>query len=214
MRRNDRALRLRLRIDQAEAGVIVTLPRQASEAHGLAFVRERATWILAHLENLPPRVPFVPGAVVPFLGVDHRIRHVGAVPAPVRRDDGAILVSGPTDGIGTRVLAWLRAAARSELEHRATACARTLGLRAGRITIRDTRSRWGSCSAAGNLSFSWRLILAPDHVLDYVVAHEVAHLLVPNHGPAFWATVSRLGGDVGPARAWLAAHGRMLLGYG
>ncbi|TVR97747.1 MAG: M48 family peptidase [Rhodospirillales bacterium] len=214
MRRNDRAVRLRLSIDRANAGVVLTLPNRVSEAQGIAFLHDRSDWVIDHLARLPQRIAFIPGAAVPILGVEHEIRHVGRDRAGIQRANGELRVSGAIDAVPGRVAAWLRAAARQELEGRADALARRLHRTVRRISIRDTRSRWGSCSAAGNLSFSWRLIMSLGHVVDYVAAHEVAHLLEHNHGAAFWVLVESLVGDTGAARSWLKEHGPGLLRYG
>ena len=214
IRRNPRARRLILRIDGDGDGVVVTLPRHAAVEEGLDLARSKAAWIARQLDRLPPRVPFADGAVVPLLGVDHRVRHDDTRRRPVRRGAGEIVVAGRPEHLARRLTDWLRGEARRSIAPRAHDKAGRLGRTAARITLRDTRSRWGSCSVDGKLSFSWRLVLAPEHVLDYVVAHEVAHLVEKNHGPRFWDLVARLTGDVETARAWLGAYGAGLHRYG
>ena len=217
LRRNPRARRIILRIDgQGDGGdgVAVTLPRGVSAAEGLALVREKADWVLERLSELGPRVTFADGAVVPLGGADHLIRHVPGRRGVVRREGGEILVAGRTEHLGRRVRDWFRAQARSEIGPRVREKAGSLGRAPGRITIRDTRSRWGSCSADGNLSFCWRLVMAPVRVLDYVVAHEVAHLAEANHGPRFWQAVDGLTADAKGAREWLRKNGETLHRYG
>jgi predicted metal-dependent hydrolase len=133
----------------------------------------------------------------------------------VRVEDGRILVPGSEAELAARLEAWLRRQARGDLEEQSRRLAPKIGKPVGRFGVRDTRSRWGSCSAAGTLSFSWRLILAPSTVLHYVVAHELAHLVQRNHGPRFWALVAKLHGEgVDDARAWLRRHGPGLHRYG
>ena len=128
--------------------------------------------------------------------------------------EGEIRVRGDPAHLARRVRDHLAALARDELARRARPLAAHVGCTIARVTVRDTRSRWGSCSASGNLSFSWRLIFAPEEVVDYVVAHEVAHLAEMNHGPRFWRLVERLApGNAGP-RAWLDRHRARLLSYG
>src|SRR5690606_6087885 len=152
---------------------------------GLAFARERREWIRRQLDALPPRRPFVDGAEIPLLDVPHVLRHRPDARRGVWREGGALNVSGQAEHLSRRVHDWLREEARRLIAPRAQASAARLSRAAGRITIRDPRTRWASCSRDGAMSFSWRLALAPEWVLDYVVAHEAAHLVEMNHGPAF-----------------------------
>lgn len=214
LRRSRRARRLVLRVDAEREGIVVTLPLRVPLAEGMAFVRRKADWVLDRLNALPPRVPFVDGALVPFLGREHRVRHRPEVRRGVWREDGCIHVSGRSEHVPRRLRDWLRTEASAEIGDRVRHCAARLGVVPGRITLRDTRSRWGSCGARAGLSFSWRLVMAPEPVLDYVVAHEVAHLVVRNHGPEFWAAVAALGVDIAGARAWLLRQGRELHRFG
>lgn len=181
---------------------------------GLKFVEEKRRWIADRIAGMPAPVPLASGAVVPFLGAPHRLRHMPGRSRTVEIVDGEIRSGGPEELFAPRIGRWLKAQARAAIEPRAQGHAETLAAEIARITIRDTRSRWGSASADGNLSFSWRLVLAPDWVLDYVVAHEVAHLKEMNHGPAFWRLVDRLVGDAEPAKRWLRANGAGLHRYG
>ncbi len=215
--RNRRARRIILRIDHDRPGadgVAVTLPHGTSQAEGLDLVQDKADWILAHLAGLPPRVPFADGEVVPLGGVDHRIRAVPEGRGTVRRDGAEIWVSGRPEHLARRLRDWLRGEARTSIKPLVCEKAVKLGREPGRITIRDTRSRWGSCSHDGNLSFCWRLVMAPAQVLDYVVAHEVAHLIEHNHGPRFWRAVAGLTEDVDGPRKWLRLNGEKLHRYG
>jgi predicted metal-dependent hydrolase len=204
-----------LRIDSAERRVELILPRGVSQRTGLRFLAAKRAWVTTRLEALPQRVPFVEGAIVPLLGVPHRIRRELDPAAPsVRIVDGEIRVRGDIAHLARRVRDHLAAAARADLAPRARRLAAQIGRNVARVNVRDTRSRWGSCSGQGNLSFSWRLIFAPEPVLEYVVAHEVAHLAEMNHGPRFWALVESLApGSAGP-RAWLKQNRNRLLAYG
>ncbi|MEO5336846.1 MAG: M48 family metallopeptidase [Magnetospirillum sp. WYHS-4] len=212
--RNRRARRMILRLAPEIGGATVTLPWHVPKAAALAMVREKAGWLLARLKRLPPRVPFAEGAEIPWLGEPHHIRHAPGRRGGVWREDGEILVAGLAEHLPRRVADWLKREARREIAERVRRKSLLLGRQAGRVAVRDTRSRWGSCAASGNLNFSWRLILAPDFVLDYVVAHEVAHLKVKDHGPRFWRTVDDLTPHAKAARAWLNRHGTALHGYG
>ena len=214
LRRNARARRIILRLDGAGDGVVVTLPKHVSEREGLAWAHGQETWIAGRLADLPVRTRFTEGAVIPVGGVDHVIRQQPGARRGVWCEAGEIRVSGRPEHLPRRVTDWLRAEARRQLEPRVAETANRLGHTPGRVTVRDTRSRWGSCAANGNLSFCWRLVMAPELVLDYVVAHEVAHLKEPHHGPAFWKTVETLTPHMEPARRWLRDHGEALHFYG
>ena len=214
IRRNARARRLILRIDGERDGVVVTLPRHVPVEEGLDLARGKAAWIVRQLDRLAPRIPFADGAVVPVLGVDYRVRFDPAGRKPVHRGGGEIVLAGHPEHLARRLTDWLRGEAKRLIAPRAHAKAETLGRSPAAITVRDTRSRWGSCSVDGKLSFSWRLVMAPEHVLDYVVAHEVAHLVERNHGPRFWDLAAELTSDVKSARAWLNAFGARLHRYG
>ena len=214
LRRDRRARHLILRIDSECDGAVVTLPRHVPLREGLELAESKARWIISQLEALPPRVPFADGATVPFLGVDHLIRHDPGRGRPVGRAEGEIRISGRPEHLARRLKDWLREQARHQITPRVQAKAERLGRSFGGVTIRDTRSRWGSCSADGRLSFSWRLVMTPEEVLDYVVAHEVAHLAVRNHGPRFWRTVEALTDNAGEARAWLDVCGAGLHRFG
>ena len=215
--RNTRARRIILRINDRNGngdGVSVTLPRRTPLRECLDLIHEKAAWVLERLGGLPPRVAFADGARVPLGGVDHTIRHVLDGRGVVRHQGTEILVAGGPEHLARRLRDWLRKEARSQIGRLVGDKAAALGRTAGRITIRDTRSRWGSCSADGNLSFCWRLVMAPETVLDYVVAHEVAHLAEPHHGPKFWRLVKTLTPDMEASREWLRRNGEALHRYG
>lgn len=212
-----RARRITLRIDARSGGVQLTLPRGVSRAEGLAFAESQRSWLLRRLSDLPQPVRFAEEAEIPILGSLHRIRSAPEARRGVWREDGALWVSGRPEFLPRRVQDYLKREARQEIAARAKAKAEALPPNArplGRVILRDTRSRWGSCAHSGDLSFSWRLILAPEAVLDYVVAHEVAHLAEMNHGPAFWRLVGQLTGCVKQPKAWLRREGAGLHRYG
>ncbi len=213
-RRNHRAKRMVLRVERSGEGVVVTLPEGVTEKKGRQFAQTQTGWISERLAALAPPVTFEDGAVVPFLGLDHRVVFMPGRGRPVSREGGEIRVCGRPEHLPRRLTEWFRRQAREALGPLCAAKAELLGRRFGRISIRDTRSRWGSCSAAGNLSFSWRLVMAPEHVLDYVAAHEVAHLKFMNHGEGFWDAVAGLTADPGTACALLKGHGAGLHRYG
>lgn len=218
VRTSARAQRMLLRLDQRREVVVLTLPPRVSKREGLSFVRGNVRWIADRLAALPPRIAFTPGASVPLLGRPHALVHVP--PGTARRrgavwiEDDAIHVTGEPAHFQRRVGDFLRQRARAEILPRAERYARQTEKDIRGITLRDPASRWGSCSPRGDLSFSWRLVLAPAFVLDYVVAHEVAHLSVFSHAPRFWALVDRLVPDAAEARLWLKRNGAALHRYG
>jgi hypothetical protein len=214
VRLNPRARRIVMRVNPVNGEVTVTAPARVGRAAALAFVRGETGWVRTQRAAAPGRVALAAGALVPFLGTAHRILAVnGKGPAPVWREEGAIYVSGRTEHAARRLKDFFKRAAREEFEQSALGFGAQLGVKPKRITIRDTASRWGSCSSAHSLSFSWRLIFAPDYVRDYVVAHEAAHLKEMNHGPRFWALVDGLTPHARKARKWLRENGRNLLRY-
>ena len=210
IRRSRRARRLALKLDRRRTGIELVLPWRAALGRGLSFAEAQADWIAARLADLPARVYLDDGAVVPFRGTEHRLRHLPDAPTGIRLQADAILVCGTADDLARRLTIWLKRTARAALEARARDFAGRLDTEFHGLRVGDARTRWGSCSAAGRLTFSWRLILAPDWVLDYVVAHEVAHLVELNHGPRFWRLVDDLGPDRHSAQAWLKANGARL----
>lgn len=216
LRHSARARRIAVRMKASQQGIELVVPLGASLARALAFLDSRRGWIAAQTARLPPRVPFVDGAAIPVLGVAHRLTALGprrGVP-PFRIEGGAIEVTGLPDHLARRTEAGLRDRARLLLADKTAAMAERLGRRHGRVTVGDAASRWGSCSAAGNIKYSWRLFLAPERVLDYVVAHETAHLAELNHSRRFWQVVESLHGPYEAERFWLKRNGAALLRYG
>src|SRR6201987_5568943 len=199
--KNGRARRIIIRLDHG-GGIVVVLPARATKEDGRRFALSNKGWIQERLAHLPEPLPFLHGVSIPYLGVEHRIRHRVGKRGPVWREAGEILVAGRPEHLPRRVEDWLKQEARREIERRARQKAEELGKPIRRIGIRDPRSRWGSCSPDGSVNFSWRLILAPRFVLDYVVAHEVAHLRELNHSSRFWRIAESLTAEMDKARGW------------
>jgi predicted metal-dependent hydrolase len=206
-RRSSRARRVSLRIDMRAGGVVVTLPPRASRRAGLALLHAHAGWVVDRIAALPQPVVLAHGTVVPIGGVPHPIRHCPDHRGGAWLADGMLHVSGDAAFLARRVGDFLRAEARRRLTALAVEKARMAGVVIRRLSIKDTRSRWGSCAADGTLSFSWRLAMAPIFVQDYVAAHEVAHLRHMNHGAAFWLLVQQLTPRMREAISWLDAEG-------
>jgi predicted metal-dependent hydrolase len=180
----------------------------------MALLMNHAAWVSERLAALPGHVPFEDGAVVPLDGADHQIRHMGPVRGTVWVEHGEIRVAGDVAFLARRVGDFLRAEARRRMLALVTEKAAIAEVKPHRVTVKDTRSRWGSCAANRNLAFSWRLVMAPPFVQDYVAAHEVAHLRHMNHGRHFWALVDQLTSHTDPAVVWLRDQGPGLLRVG
>lgn len=214
LRRSARARRYSLRLSRLDGRVTLTLPQDAPLADALAFAEEKSAWILGHLAARPAEVIPDIGASLPVEGRACRI--IAAPRSALRLAEGTIAVAQARAEAGRAprtVEALLRTLARDRLAAASDRHAAAIGAQYARLTLRDTRSRWGSCTAEGALMYSWRLILAPPEILDYVAAHEVAHLQEMNHGPRFWALVARLMPGYEPRRAWLRRHGEDLHRY-
>jgi predicted metal-dependent hydrolase len=212
--RDPRARVMRLSMNAAARHVRLTLPRWVSEQDGLRFVEERQALLHRWWREAPAPQPLAIGATVSFRGTARRIVHDPALGRRVLVQEEALHVGGPAELVPARLLRWLKAQSRSLLTADAQAIIDRHGIGIKRIRIGDPRSRWGSCSSTGTLAFSWRLVMAPDGVRRYVVAHEAAHLRHMNHSDAFWREVSRLGGDHAASRDWFRRHGAALHSVG
>jgi predicted metal-dependent hydrolase len=219
VRRHRQARRYTLCIHSVTRDVVLTMPPRGSLKQAREFAEKHGGWIAARLDRLPEPAPFAPGAVIPLRGLDHRIVHRRGQRGTVwiergEAGEGLVCVAGEAPHIARRVSDFLKREARRDLEAASRRAATALNVSVKRVSIRDQSSRWGSCSTSGVLSYSWRLIFAPPFVLDYLAAHEVAHLVEMNHSRAFWRLVERLCPHVGQAKAWLDAHGAGLHRYG
>ena len=221
VRRHPSAKRISLRISHTRRAVILTMPKHCSFDDAGDFLNENIDWVLERLDQLPDAVPFADGVNVPVRGLLHEISFKG----PLRRHEivwtenrealpPLLCVTGDVAHASRRLKDWLSGQAKDDLSSRVLCHARNLGLSAKHITVRDQTTRWGSCSSRGHLSFSWRLVLAPSFVLDYVAAHEVAHLQEMNHGPRFWELVRMTMPRMDEARSWLKENGAKLHSYG
>lgn len=213
-RRSARARRVSLRIDPREGSVVVTLPPRAGRSAGMALLMNHADWVASRLAALPEQVPLVDGAMVPIGGVQHRIRHVPQHRGVAWIVGQELFVTGAPEFLRRRVVDFLRAEARRKLNALASEKAAAIEASPRRLVVKDTQSRWGSCAPDGSLAFSWRLVMAPEFVQDYVAAHEVAHLKHMNHGKRFWALVDSLTPHTAAAIPWLRREGSRLLRVG
>lgn len=218
LRRHSQARRYTLRIHGASHEVVLTMPPRGSARQAQEFAQKHGAWIATRMRRLPNASPFEHGSVVPLRGVEHRIDHRQGMRGTAWIETGAdmplLCVAGEMPHLPRRVRDYLNREARRDLETASQAAARALGVSIRRVSVRDQSSRWGSCSTTGVLSYSWRLILAPPFVLEYLAAHEVAHLVEMNHSRRFWRLVEGICPDTRRAKAWLDAHGTSLHRYG
>jgi predicted metal-dependent hydrolase len=219
IRRHRQARRYTLRIQAATREVVLTMPPRGSLKEAKAFAQRHGGWIAARLRRLPEAAPFAHGTVLPIRGIEHRIEHRPGIRGTAWSETGAhgerlLCVAGEAPHVDRRVSDFLRREAQRDLEMATRRAAEQLGVTVRRISVRDQSSRWGSCSTSGVLSYSWRLILAPPFVLEYLAVHEVAHLIEMNHSPRFWQLVGTLCPHCDRAKAWLDAHGTGLHRYG
>ncbi|MDE2361660.1 MAG: M48 family metallopeptidase [Hyphomicrobiales bacterium] len=218
LRRIDSARRFILRVRGATRDAVLTMPRRASLKDATAFAERNAAWVGARLRRLPEQVAFADGSIIPLRGVPTRIVHApgsrGVVWLSNRGDENLLYVAGDAPHVARRVSDWLKAQARRDFDDAVARFARAIGVATPRYSLRDTTSRWGSCSGAGSLNFSWRLIMAPPEVLLYLAAHEVCHLRHMNHSIRFWKLCASICPYTDHAEAWLKAHGPGLHRYG
>ena len=213
---NARAKRVSVRIDVVKQVAFATAPHKRDLPRAAAFAQSRGQWILDALAQIPQPLPFVPGAMVPIRDKAHQMVHAPHLTGLPRwiGDEPVIVVPGPLASFSGRIKRALQSAALHDVRQSVTHYAALVGRKAGPIRVKEMKSRWGSCASDGTMSFSWRLILAPPRVLDYVAAHECAHLIEMNHGPKFWALVDRIYGDPRAERDYLVKEGPRLMRYG
>lgn len=212
-----RARRMSLRLDPEARHVHLIVPPRADMNYAVNFAEEHRKWIREKLSALPKAVPFTDGAIIPFMGRDHyleiiRDRSIRSTRITVK--NRIMTVETPLDNADMRIERYLRKWVQDELTKLATEKASLIRRRVGAVRVRDTRSRWGSCAEDGNLSFCWRIVFAPREVIDYVVAHEVAHLVHFDHSSQFWRLCDRLAVDGEYGREWLKVNGQTLMCYG
>jgi predicted metal-dependent hydrolase len=204
--------RLIVRYQPLQKSLSLTLPQAASVKQGLHFVNEKRGWILKQINEHSGTICFTSGTIIPVLGRNIELRHIGGR-GLASEEDNILYVHGDIEFMPRRVKDWLMGRIKTEIMMLAQKYAEQLKVKIKAVSLRDTVSHWGSCSYDGNLSFSWRLIFAPYEVMDYVVAHEVAHIREHNHSPAFWKLVEQLQPEFKKYRAWLKSNGKSLYLY-
>lgn len=214
VRENSQAKRLTLRLCPVGNKAILTVPLRYSKKQAIGFIEKAKPWLERQMMRICQKHPYVEGMVLPVFGKHYELRHT---PSRVFRSwwsEDHLLIHAPVEKFGIFVQKSLHQVATQFLTMRTTLYATRLGKSVNRITLRDTRSRWGSCSPNGNISYSWRLVFAPEQVADYLCAHEVAHLAEMNHSPQFWKIVEDFCPDYKNLRRWLRQNGKSLFQYG
>jgi predicted metal-dependent hydrolase len=211
---NERARRLTLRIDAGGQGLRITVPPGLRQGEVEKFLHRHQGWLEQRLAKVPERPQVRPGIKIPFRGVPHLIVHEPGKRGTVSVEGGAsgpcLIVHGDRLHLPRRIADFLKREAKNEIETLVAGHTATIGKSAKTIRFRDTSSRWGSCTSNGTLSFSWRIMMAPAPVINYLVAHEVAHLKEMNHGPKFWKLCEELCPDTERCKAWLKRNGSAL----
>ncbi|MDW9472210.1 M48 family metallopeptidase [Sinorhizobium meliloti] len=214
IRQNARATRMTLRIEPGGRALKLTVPEGLPEREVSAFLIRHQGWLMTKLARFSGESELEDGGTILVRGVAHRIERTGRLrgltEALVIEDEAVLRVGGAEEHLRRRIADYLKKEARSELERLVAVYAGRTGRRARSLSLKDTRSRWGSCSAEGDLSFSWRIAMAPPKVIAYLAAHEVAHLQEMNHGPRFWALCESLCPETKDAKHWLKRNGTML----
>lgn len=217
LRRSARVKRFVLKISGATGEIVLSVPQKATLKQARDFVETHRDWLQERRARLPERKPFAPGETILLRGVEHVLDHRPTSRRPGWVEEGAppkICIGGAAEHFERRTRDFLRAEARRDLEAAVARHAHNIGKQPTSLNLRDGVSRWGSCSAQGALNFSWRLIFAPPFVLDYLAAHETAHLRHHNHSADFWLLTERLCPRTKEAEAWLKRHGASLHRFG
>jgi predicted metal-dependent hydrolase len=215
VRENARAKRYKITLDSRH-GIVLTVPKSGNWRDAEKFLHAQRNWLAARQHHIAERKLIANGEIIPLRGMETKIVGTGKVRGTPELEPGTptiLHMPGAKEHIGRRTVDWLKSEAKTELTLRSHIHAQNLGVTYKTISMRDQSTRWGSCSSKGALNYNWRLIMAPSFVLDYVAAHEVAHLIEMNHSDRFWATVERTLPDMQRGRAWLKAHGRTLFAY-
>jgi predicted metal-dependent hydrolase len=212
LKKHTRARRMTLRMGRDGRTATMTVPPRATRKEAEAFALRSTSWIAKQLARRQPDVHVADGASIMLRAKQYRLEATGSSRGHVQVDhhSSVIRIPGRAEHMPRRLKEWLKTQAHIDLTESSTRYATAMGVKFRRITVRDQKSRWGSCTSNGDLSYSWRLVLAPDFVLDYVAAHEVAHLKEMNHGPKFWRLVLTHCKNTRAAKTWLKQNGSEL----
>ncbi|MCP4393282.1 MAG: M48 family metallopeptidase [Alphaproteobacteria bacterium] len=210
IKRNSKAKRCILRVNHIKQSIDLTIPKRYRTEKAVKFARSQILWIEKQIEQMPEKINFYDGITIPVAGRPTTITRAKHPQAGTKQIEDTIIISGHTEHFNRRTKDFLKKEAKRVFTNIANKMAEKMGKKIKKISVKDTHSRWGSCNSAGNISYSWRLILAPVHVMEYVIAHEVAHLAELNHSEAFWNQVGKLLPNYHKAKKWLKENGNSL----
>lgn len=206
------AKRLTLRIDDKNRRPVLTVPKYCSRAKALRFLQEHHDWIVNMLARLPQPQHFDDGSVFEFFGITYTVQHIVGQRG-AKFENSVLKIGGAPEFLHRRVTDFLKQQALKKLSAMSVKKAKILGCRVSSVSIKDTKSRWGSCSTLGNINYNWRISMAPLDVIEYLVCHEVSHLKHPDHSAEFWQTVAELCPSYEQSRHWLKVRGKTLYRY-
>ena len=205
--------RLTLRIDTKNAQAVLSIPKLCSKKKAYEFVVSKQEWIIKHLSNLPKTKDFENGETFSLFGQDVTIYHLNNSNRAVYKENNNLFVGGDIAFLHRRIKDYIKKEAKKEFFKLSKEMASTINCHVENVVIKDTKSRWGSCSSLNNINYSWRIALAPECVIKYLIAHEVAHLKHKDHSYAFWRCVKQLYIGASLGKNWLKANGNKLFSY-
>ena len=211
--KSTRASKLILKIDNRERIPVLTIPKYCSNKKAVEFVRSNKQWIDDCLQKLPLIRKFIIGEQISLFGKKYQIEHCPTSRFGVQIEDSVIKVSGQQEFLHRRLTDFIKQKAKSRFLQKSQKLAAKIDCHINEVFIKDTKSRWGSCSNRNNINYNWRIALAPDYVIDYLIAHEVSHLKHQDHSENFWNCVAKLCPDYQKGREWLKNHGKELYLY-
>ena len=207
IKKDKRAKRIILKVSNIDGNISITLPKYESEKKGLKFLLKNQEWVLKQLNSFPKKVPFKNLSEIPYMGKMHKIIHLSKSGNLIYIYKNQIIFFGKKENLSKNIKSWLYGKAKNEIIKLANSNVSYLGKKYNKIYIKDLKSSWGICGPSGNISFSWRLILAPKHVMEYIVVHELCHLVEFNHGKEFWQLVTAIFPQRDLSQNWLKING-------
>ncbi len=205
--------RLTLRIDTKNAQAILTMPRLCSKKKAYEFVLSKQDWIIEHLSKIPKAKDFENNETISLFGKNVKITHINNSRKATYLENNMLYVGGDIVFLHRRVKDFIKKEAKNEFFKLSQEMAKKINCKVANVQIKDTKSRWGSCSSLNNINYSWRIALAPEYTIKYLIAHEVAHLKHKNHSYSFWRCVKELYVDATLGKNWLKTNGNQLFLY-
>lgn len=208
-----KAKRISLKIDAKKKLPIITMPKFCSANYAIDFIKRNQEWIENSLNKIPEKIIFSHGDKISIMGQIYEVNHCPDAKSGVWLEGGKVNVSGGEEFLNSRLKNFVIKVAKNELSKLGREKAKNIKCYVNKISIKDTKTRWGSCSTKSNINFSWRVVLAPSIVIDYLISHEVCHLIHHNHSKEFWNDVNKLAIDMESGKQWLKENGNSLFSY-